>query len=445
MSDIKSDFKKWLQEHFNKSTAYSYYGLVQKIFNNNLGISQDWQQYSESIMPLLARYFEFANREYKLDRITIWYALDYFDKILQFIYPKQNKSYKNEPDIKISIYDGQKDYPIIDSSLHNLNNYIKYIANIIYNQGHSVNLQSIDVLEIILPLQKISKVIKYINIKDTAIHISYKFSENGTEKTALSRYCDFLYALISDPLFDYKNNLAVNMIMKANPNNMIGGNYHVSQPITGKQPLQIIFKDNTCGEYLHDGIDNIDDKDEEKENKKVDGSKEYIPDFILIVSDMVDILHIDRKSVVKHFVGKKFIKNMKPDAEKIEKEYGIAKDKTVLRIYFSISSTNDFLKNHHHSVYKKGYPVNYDKEGYADENKKDYWIQQSKTIRELTISRNAFSDLITRYNCSYIDYIKGYPRYYDEDIQYLKTTRLIIEAQRRKRLYLRKNNKIKTN
>ena len=91
MSDIKSDFKKWLQEHFNKSTAYSYYGLVQKIFNKNFGISQDWQLYSDSIMPLLARYFEFANREYKLDRVTIWYALDYFDEILKFIYPKQNK------------------------------------------------------------------------------------------------------------------------------------------------------------------------------------------------------------------------------------------------------------------------------------------------------------------------------------------------------------------
>jgi hypothetical protein len=425
MSDIKSDFKKWLQEHFSKSTAYSYYGLVQKIFNKNFGISQDWQQYSENIIPLLVRYFEFANREYYLDRVTIWYALDYFDKILKFIYPKQNKLYKNEPDVKISIYDGQKDYPIIDTSLYNLNNYIKYIANIIYNQGHSGDLQAgDDVLKIILRLHIISKAIKHINIKDTAIHISYKFSENGTEKTALSRYCDFLYALTANPAFDYKGNPVVNMATNENPNNMIGGNYYISQPITGKQPLQITIKDPDRI-YYHDEND--------------------IPDFILIVSDMVDILHIDRKSVVKHFVDKKFIKNKKPDAEKIEKEYGIAKDKTVLRTYFSISSTNDFLKNQHHSVYKKGYPVNYDKEGYADKNKKDYWIQQSKTIRELTISRNAFSDLITRYNCSYIDYIKGYPRYYDEDIQYLKTTSLIIEAQRRKRLYLRKNNKIKTN
>lgn len=425
MSDIKSDFKKWLQKHFSKSTAYSYYGLVQKIFNKNFGISQDWQQYSESIMPLLARYFEFANREYKLDRVTIWYALDYFDKILKFIYPKQNKLYKNEPDVKISIYDGQKDYPIIDTSLYNLNNYIIYIANIIYDQRRSVDLQDRDdVFKIILQLNIISKAIKHVNLRNCAICISYKYSENSAEKTSLSRYCDFLYTLTSNPLFDYKSNPVVNMIMKTNPNNMIGGNYHKSQPITGKQPLQVEIKyPNRVYEYDYDDI----------------------PDFILIVSDMVDILHIDRKSVVKHFVDKKFIKNMKPDAEKIEKEYGIAKDKTVLRTYFSISSTNDFLKNHHHSVYKKGYPVNYDKEGYADENKKDYWIQQSKTIRELTISRNAFSDLITRYNCSYIDYIKGYPRYYNEDIQYLKTTSLIIEAQRRKRLYLRKNNKIKTN
>lgn len=428
MSDIKSDFKKWLQEHFGKSTAYSYYGLVQKIFNKNFGISQDWQQYSESIMPLLARYFEFANREYKLDRVTIWYALDYFDKILKFIYPKQNKLYKNEPDVKISIYDGQKDYPIIDTSLYNLNNYIKYIANIIYNQGHSGDLQDgDDVLKIILRLHIISKAIKHINIKDTAIHISYKFSENGTEKTALSRYCDFLYALTANPAFDYKGNPVVNMATNENPNNMIGGNYHISQPITGKQPLQIEIKDPNRV-YEHDDND--------------------IPDFILIVSDMVDILHMDRKSVVKHFVDKETIRNMRPDVEKIEKNYGIAKDKTVLRDYFSISSANKFLEEHHHSVYKKGYPVNYDKEEY------DYWILQSEAIKELSISRNAFHNLITEYNCSYLDYIKeeredkkniDYKRYYIEDIKYLKTTNLIIEAQRRKRVYLRKNKKIKIN
>ena len=110
MSDIKSDFREWLQKHFSKSTAYSYYGLVQKIFDKNFGDNKDWQQYSQSIMPLLVRYFEFANREYYLDRVTIWYALDYFDKITDFIGKGNLK--EQEENVKISIFDGNKFYPV---------------------------------------------------------------------------------------------------------------------------------------------------------------------------------------------------------------------------------------------------------------------------------------------------------------------------------------------
>ncbi len=428
-NNIKAEFKQWLHKNFSKSTAYSYYALVQKIFDKNFGISQDWQRYSNDIIPLLARYFEFANREYYLDRMTIWYALDYFDKILKFIYPNQNKPYKNEPDVKISLYDGKNDYPVADTSFYDINSYIKFLANHIFKQSHKLNTESINTLKTLVLIPNISEKIKPIDIKDVAIHIDYKESSYSAKKNALSQYCNFLYSMTANSAFDYKSNPIVKLATTNNPNNMIGGNYHISQPITGKQPLQIIFENNTCREYLHDDID--DEKD--------DNSKEYIPDFSLIISDLVDILHIDRKSIVKHFVDKEVIKNMRPNAEKIEKIYGIAKDKTVLRSYFSLSSTNKFLKEHHHSVYKNGFPVNYDNEGY------DYWILQSEAIRELDISRNAFGDLITKNNCSYIDYIKGYPRYYDEDIQYLKTTRLIIEAQRRKILYLRKNKKIKIN
>lgn len=56
MNDIKTDFRKWLQKNFSKSTAYNYYALVQKIFAKNFGNNKDWQQYSENIIPLLVRY-----------------------------------------------------------------------------------------------------------------------------------------------------------------------------------------------------------------------------------------------------------------------------------------------------------------------------------------------------------------------------------------------------
>lgn len=439
MSDIKSDFREWLQKNFSKSTASSYYGLVQKIFNKNFSDNQDWQQYSQSIMPLLVRYFEFANREYYLDRVTIWYALDYFKKIAGYIQSGHLKSTK--PDVDIYIFNGDKNYFVCSTSMTELYNNVVFIQRYLFESTDNLQYDdeniSVDTLKLVILLENIKKTGKLQNLRDATIYIFYNNPNNSAEKTALIRYCDFMNALTTNPAFDYKANPVVNMATNENPNNMIGGNYYISQPITGKQPLQIMIKDKTK-HYDHDGIN----------EDEIDDTKEYIPDFILIVSDMVDILNIDRKSVVKHFVGNNTIKNMKPDAEKIEKIYEIAKDKTVLRNYFSLSSTNEFLEKHHHSVYKTGSQVNYDKEGY------DYWILQSEAIRELDISRNAFHNLVTKNNCSYLDYIKeyeeckknkDYKRYYLEDIKFLKTTRLIKEAQRRKNVYLHKNNKIKIN
>lgn len=429
MSDIKSDFREWLQERFSKSTAYSYYGLVQKIFDKNFGDNKDWQQYSQYIMPLLVRYFEFANREYYLDRVTIWYALDYFKKIDDYIQSGHLKSTK--PDVDIYIFDGDKNYFICSTGITELYDNVAFIQRYLFestdNLPYNSENVSADAAKLVILLLNIKGTTKLDDLKNAAIRIVYNNENNSAEKTALSRYSDFLYALTTNPAFDYKANPFVYMATNENPNNMIGGNYYITQPISGKQPLQIKIKD-TNRVYYHDDND--------------------IPDFILIESDMVDILHIDRKSVVKHFVGNNTIKNMKPGAEKNEKIYGIAKEKTVLRDYFSIYSTNKFLEEHHHSVYKKNYPVNYNREGY------DYWILQSEAIRELAISRNAFHNLVTKNNCSYLDYIKeykegkknkDYKRYYSEDIKYLKTSHLIVSARRRKNVYLRKNNKIKIN
>lgn len=420
MSDIKSDFREWLQKNFSKSTAYSYYALVQKIFDKNFDDSQDWQKHSESIMPLLVRYFEFANREYSLDRVTIWYALDYFDKITDFIGKGNLK--EQEENVKISIFDGNKFYPVCSIRVSQLYDAVLIIRTYLFNVQNNLKPKNentpVDIVKLSTLLLEIETTSVLKDLKDAAIHIIYDNKNISAEKTALSRYCDFLYSVTSDPAFYYKGNPVVNMATTKSPNNMIGGNYYINQPISGKQPLQIKINDPSRV-YYHDDND--------------------IPDFILIVSDMVDILHIDRKSIVKHFVDKEIIKNMQPDAEKIEKKYGIAKDKTVLRDYFSLSSTNEFLKDSHHSIYNKSRPVNYDKEGY------DYWISQSEAVKELAVSRNAFYNLVTENNCSYIDYIKGYPRYYSEDIKYLITRSPIVAAQRRKNIYLRKNKKIKTN
>lgn len=429
MSDIKTDFREWLQNHFSKSTAYSYYALVQKIFDKNFDDSQNWQKHSESIMSLLACYFEFANREYSLDRVTIWYALDYFKKIVDYI--KLGRLKNSTPDANIFIFDGDKDFPVCSTGITELYDNVVFIQRYLFestdNLPYNSENISIDAAKLVILLSNIKEITKLDDLKNAAIRIVYN-KNISAEKTALSRYCDFLHTMMSNSAFDYRSNPVVNMATTNNPNNMIGGNYYINQPISGKQPLQIKIKDRTR-EYLHDCIDDED----------VDDSKEYIPDFILIISDIVDILHIDRKSIVKHFVDKEIIKNMRPDAEKIEKKYGIAKDKTVLRDYFSLSSTNEFLKDSHHSICNKSRPVNYDKEGY------EYWFSQSEAVKELAVSRNAFHNLITENNCSRIEYIEKYPRYYSEDIKYLKTRPLIVAAQRRKNIYLRKNKKIKIN
>ena len=426
MTDIKTDFKAWLQEHFSQSAASGYYSSVKKVFDEHFDDNQDWQQHSKSILPLLARYFEFANREYLLDRVTIWYALDYFKKITDFI--EEGNIKEQEENVEISIFDGDTFYPVCSVRLSQLYDAVLTIQTYLFNIPSNLKPKNentpVNIARLAALLVEIETTSALKDLKDAAIHIVYDNKNNSRKKTALSHYCDFLYSLTADPAFDYKGNPIVNMTTTKSPNNMIGGNYYITQPISGKQPLQIKIKDPNRV-YYHDDND--------------------IPDFILIESDMVAILHIDRKSVVKHFVDKKIIKNKRPDAKEIEKEYGIAKDKTVIRDYFSLSSTNEFLKEHHHSVYKRGNPVNYDKEGY------NYWIRQSEAIRKLAVSRNAFHNLVTEKNCSYLDYIKegtkniDYKRYYLEDIKYLKTTHITIEAQRRKRVYMRKNNKITIN
>lgn len=427
MSDIKTDFRKWLQNNFSKSTAYNYYALVQKIFDKNFDDSQDWQQYSQSIIPLLVQYFEFANQEYYLDRITIWYALDYFKKIAGYIQSGHLRSIK--PDVDIYIFDGDKNYFVCSTGMTEIYDNIVFIQRYLFESTDNLQYDdenlSVDTLKLVILLENIKKTGKLQNLRDAAIYIFYNNPNNSAEKTALSRYSDFLYFATANSAYDYTNSSVVNMVTRENPNNMIGGNYYIHQPISGKQPLQIKIKDKER-EYLHDCINDED----------IDDSKEYIPDFILIVSDMVDILHLDRKSVIKHFIGQETIKNIQPDAEKIEEKYQISKDKTVLRNYFSLSSTNEFLKASHHSICNKSRPVNYDKEGY------EYWISQSEAVKELAVSRNAFHNLVTENNCSCIEYIEKYPRYYSEDIKYLRTRPLTVAAQRRKNIYLRKNNKI---
>lgn len=87
MIDLEENFRKWLSEKHKSSTVNAYIrriiavykkNFVQENFhfsNNYLGIL------TENLMPLLVKSYEFSNKEYYIDRVTIWHALDYFSRI----------------------------------------------------------------------------------------------------------------------------------------------------------------------------------------------------------------------------------------------------------------------------------------------------------------------------------------------------------------------------
>lgn len=186
MRDIKSDFKKWLQEHFSKSTAYRYYGLIQNIFDKNFGDNKDWQQYYQYIMPLLVRYFEFANREYYLDRVTIWYALDYFKKIDDYIQYGHLKSTK--PDVDIYIFDGDKNYFVCSTGMNELYDNVvfiqRYLFESTYNLQYNEKNLSIDALKLVILLKNIKETGKIQDLRDAAIYIAYNNPNNSAEKNS---------------------------------------------------------------------------------------------------------------------------------------------------------------------------------------------------------------------------------------------------------------------
>ena len=109
MADLKDNFREWLiQQGAKPGTITSYLSRLQKISHQN------WDMLTINIIPLLVQYYELANKEYYLDRVTILQALEYFNTISDNIY-KTTKS-----DIKLSLFDGQKDYFICDTDLKSL-------------------------------------------------------------------------------------------------------------------------------------------------------------------------------------------------------------------------------------------------------------------------------------------------------------------------------------
>lgn len=393
MSDIKSGFREWLQERFSKSTAYSYYGLVQKIFDKNFGDNKDWQQYSQYIMPLLVRYFEFANREYYLDRVTIWYALDYFKKIDDYIQSGHLKSTKH--DVYIYIFDGDKNYFVCSTGMNELYDNIAFIQRYLFestdNLPYNSENVSVDAAKLVILLSNIKETTKLNDLKNAAIRIVYNNENNSAEKTALSRYSDFLYALTTNPAFDYKANPFVYMATTKSPKNYVSGFIEI-EPITGEHARSI--------------------------RPNPEAKRHTDVGYVYSTNDLANIFNVDFNT-----------------ASNLMTKFGTEnKITTTSNGYYNADITHKILKAHHHYKDKQSdeihSDVDYTKTGY------EQWKTRKEAMKLLGIKKLAFYTHIAN-KCLYIDYAQGAPRYYLPELKYFGNTPKI------KRIKNRKNN-IKT-
>lgn len=393
MSDIKSDFREWLQERFSKSTAYSYYGLVQKIFDKNFGDNNDWQQYSQYIMPLLVRYFEFANREYYLDRVTIWYALDYFKKIDDYIQSGHLKSTK--PDVDIYIFDGDKNYFVCSTGMNELYDNIAFIQRYLFESTDKLPYNSenvsADAAKLVILLLNIKGTTKLDDLKNAAIHIVYNNENNSAEKTALSRYSDFLYALTTNPAFDYKANPFVYMATTKSPKNYVSGFIEV-EPITGEHARSI--------------------------RPNPEAKRHTDIGYVYSTNDLANIFNVDFNT-----------------ASNLMTKFGTEnKITTTSNGYYNADITHKILKAHHHYKDKRQDEVysgvDYTKQGYKQ------WGTRKEAMKRLGIKKQAFYTHVAE-KCLYTDYAQGAPRYYLPELKYFGNMLKI------KRIKNRKNN-IKT-
>lgn len=94
MADLRKDFKNWLLtvKKYKETTADRYIGRISSVYKKNFAINKhsmerdDWRILSENILLLLSKYYELSNKDYYVDRVTIIYALEYFNKISDFLY-----------------------------------------------------------------------------------------------------------------------------------------------------------------------------------------------------------------------------------------------------------------------------------------------------------------------------------------------------------------------
>lgn len=402
MIDLEENFRKWLSEKHKSSTVNAYIrriiavykkNFVQENFhfsNNYLGIL------TENLMPLLVKSYEFSNKEYYIDRVTIWHALDYFSRIFEAI--NTSKHLNNNQTVKLYFYCYEGDFQIDSVSFENLRDYVQLFNSFCYKRDkQSIHLSSEEIRNF---LKKIKKIIAENNIKDSsvydsALHIIYPYRSARLEKTALTHYCSFLYNQTGLAQYDYQNNAFMNLVKTQNPTKE-PKNYDVVHEVTGNRPMEIAVKTDLA--LRHDD-----------------------PEYTLTLKNLTEIFNTSETSGINLL-------------EKYRKSYP---HKTVINSYYSVSAANECLKQYYYKISKPHPGVNYELEGY-----RNYWCNRAKALDILKISQEAFYSHIGKStnkrkyweSCSHIEYSPQAPKYYKPDLEYLATLPEFKRLSRNKNL-----------
>mgnify|MGYP006916079188 CR=1 FL=1 len=396
MNNYVIEFKEWLEKQkYKPSVVKSYVSLVQNMVKKFA--NSDWKGFSDNAIYLLAAFYEISNREYYLDRVTTWYALDYFDKVSKYIHHNGCNLDVFEPKVTLHLFDGTKEnrqHLNYYTTLNKLGECLKRLAYEMYEYkiNNVANYPSSDELKFFSFLQNF-KDKSPIKIKDAAIHITYDTKSNSWRKIALSRYCDFFYAKTKNKNFLYPSNDLIQLIQSKNPNKTIDGCFKEIIPITGFSARQVkpdmkIFRDTDKG-------------------------------YVYSTKDIAEIFNIEFNTA----------------SDLMNRFGGTFKIQTVLRGYYSDKATNVCLKRYHHYKNKKASEkysdVDYNHSGY------EWWYNRKKAMQLLGIKKAAFYSHIAK-NCLYINYAEKAPKYYAPELEYLRNTPTIRRIRNRK-IYKKQN------
>lgn len=406
---MKRQFEEWLLKQGlaektksgKSGTVATYINAINKICKEHFPKDFDkrnpdksWKLLCEEIIPSIAKYQELSQKDYLLDRVCIWYLIDYFERVLNFIYKNWDDEKK---EVDLYLFHNKKDYFIKSICLKDLAEYSRYFATLYFYhefQFKEINPDPINEFKTI-----VEKIICNENIKDVrnaGFHIVYKQSGVKNKKSALNHFYNcFINPTLNKPLEEYPMIMAI----KNRPAKLQF--YAIAQEITGERPRQIKAKPPVNRMTAH---------------------------CVLQEMDLVEIFDTNRKTIQKYL-----------DAGICFNNPGDT-DTTELRTYYSVDRSNQYLSDGYTPAKQIYTGVCYTCEGY------DYWCTKHGITSTLKIGKAAFKQYVQEkkkivkinnikrhIDCPKICYFGEYERYYKPVFDdYASKQSWLIEVSQRK-------------